>query len=333
MDLSTSYLGLSLPHPFMAGASPFADLMDSAKRVEDGGAAAIVMRSLFEEQLRSESLATHHATASHAESFGEATSFFPDHDAFVIGPDAYLENIRRLKEHLSIPVIASLNGCTSGGWLEHAALMAEAGADALELNLYYLSVDLDESAQAIETRAIEMVREVRQAVKIPLAVKLSAFYTSMGYFARQMVEAGADGLVLFNRFFEPEIDIEELNVKPHMIPSSAAELRLRLRWLAILSQRIDASLAVTGGVLSLHEAIKSIMCGADAVQLVTILFREGPQTCDAFQRGLSAWMSENEYESLDQLRGCMNLKRCPDPSAYERANYVKMIQTWDGDIT
>jgi len=331
MDLSTSYLGLDLPHPFIAGASPLADTLDSVRRVEDGGASAVVMRSVFEEQITAEALATHAATEVHAESFAEATTYFPDPVDFVMGYQEYLEHLRRAKEAVDIPVIASLNGTTLGGWLDYARSMEQAGADALELNVYYVATDPGETGQSIEQRVIDMVSAVKRSIRIPVAVKLSPFYTSFANFAKRLDDAGADGLVLFNRFFEPDIDIEELVVRPHLELSKSAELLLRLRWLAVLSGTVNASLAVSGGVHTSLDAIKAIMCGAGAVQLVSALLKHGPQHLQGIQQEIVGWMDVHEYDALDQMRGSMNVQRCPDPKMMERANYMHMLQTWQPD--
>lgn len=331
MELTCDYLGLRLPHPFIAGACPLADSVESARRVEDAGAAAIVMRSLFEEQLRAESMVTFGATDLHAESFGEATSYLPSPDEFVLGPDEYLEHLGKMKRAVTIPVIASLNGTTLGGWLGHARAIQQAGADALELNLYSVATDPARSAAQIEDEFVEMVRELRTATDLPLAIKLSPFYTSLPHFAARLVESGAHGLVLFNRFFEPEIDTQELEVRPMLTLSTSSEVLLRLRWLAILSGQLECSLAITGGVHSVQDAVKAIMCGADCVQLVSTLLKEGLHVIEDLREGLAAFLVEREYDSLSQMKGSMNLSRCPDPKAFERANYMQALQTWEWD--
>jgi dihydroorotate dehydrogenase (fumarate) len=328
MNLTTTYLGLELPHPFIAGASPMADTLDMAKRVEDAGAAALVMRSLFEEQLTIESLAAYAADES-ADAHGEARSYMANPPNFVLGPDEYLEQLHRLKEAISIPVFASLNGRTPGFWLQSARDLQEAGADALEMNLYDVPQNLDESSADLEERDLEIVSAVRHAIEIPLAVKLSPFYTSLAGFAHRLEGAHVDGLVLFNRFFETDLDIEALEVKPHMQLSSSSELLLRLRWLAILSPQLPAmSLAVTGGVHAAEDAVKALMCGATAVQMVSSLLQKGPKHLAHLRHDLIAWMEKQEYASLDQMRGSMNIRRCPDPSAWSRTHYMRQLQTW-----
>jgi dihydroorotate dehydrogenase (fumarate) len=328
MDLSTTYLGFNLPHPLMPGASPLVDDLDTVRRLEDAGAAAIVMHSLFEEQIENEEMATFGNLDRHGESFGEALSYFPPPSAFALGADDYLEQIRRIKEAVRVPVIGSLNGKSLGGWLRYARLIKQAGADALELNVYTIAADPGDDSSAIEGRTVEIVRTVRSVAHIPVAVKLSPFYTSFGHFAHRLDAAGPEGLVLFNRFYQPGIDIEELEVRRELHLSESSELPLRLRWLAILSGRTKASLAVTGGVHTVDDVVQSLMAGAHAVQMVSALLRHGPDHLAALRAGLAAWLEEHEYESLRQLQGTMNLLACPDPQAYERANYMHMLQSW-----
>jgi len=328
MDLSTRYLGLELAHPLMPGASPMVDDLDTVKRLEDAGASAIVMHSLFEEQIQREQVSAFVHTESHEQSFAEALSYFPSSDAFALGPHEYLEQLRKIKAAVAVPVIASLNGYTLGGWLDYARLMQEAGADALELNVYQLATDPDESGDSIEARTIEMVRAVRGAVRVPLAVKLSPFYTALGAFAQRLDDTGVDGLVLFNRFYQPDIDIEELQVRRAVFLSHSSELPLRLRWLAILSGKVKASLAVSGGVHTVVDVIQSVMTGAHAVQIVSALLQRGPAYLAKLRQELAEWLEEHEYESLRQMQGSMNLESCPDPRVYERANYMLMLQGW-----
>ncbi|TVR50519.1 MAG: dihydroorotate dehydrogenase-like protein [Puniceicoccaceae bacterium] len=328
MDLATTYLGLPLKHPLMPGASPLVDDLDVVRRLEDAGASAIVMHSLFEEQIVKDELAAAFHRESHEESFAEATSYLPWQEDFALGPDQYLEQIRRLKEAVAIPVIASLNGTRPGGWLDYARLIEKAGADALELNLYLLAMDATESSEEVEQRSLEIVREVTRNVKIPVAVKLSAFYTSLSYFATELDALGVRGLVLFNRFYQPDIDLENLEVKPHLELSTSSELLLRLRWLAILHGRVRASLAVTGGVHTARDAIKAVMCGASAVQMTSALLHHGPGHLAKVLTDLTTWLEVNEYDSLRQMQGSMSLAHCPDPSAFERTNYLRTLQLW-----
>ena len=330
MDLSTTYLGIRLPHPYIPGASPMVDDLDTVRRLEDAGAAAIVMHSLFEEQITREQMATSRHLDATSDSYAEALTYLPSPEAFALGPDEYLEHIHKLKAMVSIPVVASLNGATEGGWLDYARLIENAGADALELNVYALATDLDESSEMLERRTLHMLETVRRSIGIPLAVKLSPFYTSLAHFARRLAERGADGLVLFNRFYQPDIDVETLEVSPTLRLSDSSELLLRLRWLAVLSGRIDASLAVTGGVHTVLDTVKAVMAGADAVQVVSTLLRHGPEELTNLRRNLALWLEEHEYDSLEQMKGSMNLLRCPNPAAHERANYMNVLQRWWG---
>lgn len=327
MDLSTKYLGLDLAHPLMPGSSPLACDLDTVRRLEDAGAAAIVMPSLFEEQIAMEQEADLALEAS-AESSAEATSYFPRPEGYRLGPDDYLEQVREVRAAVRIPVIASLNGVTRGGWLSYARQIQEAGADALELNFYHLSTDPAVGSYQVEETAIEMVQEVKRNVTIPVAVKLGPFYSSLPHFAAGLESAGADGLVLFNRFYQPDIDPEELKVVPSLQLSRSSELLLRLRWLAILSGRVRASLGVTGGVHSGIGAVKSVMAGAHGVQMVSALLARGPAHLKTVRDEMAAWLEEHEYTSLRQAQGSMNLSACPDPEVYERANYMMILQGW-----
>ncbi len=327
MDLSTTYCGLKLAHPFMPGASPLVNDMDNVRRLEDAGASAIVMHSLFEEQIKTEQLATAAAINNPAESFAEALSYLPEPLEFRLGPDEYLEHIRRIKEAVKLPVFGSLNGTTIGGWLRYAKLIEQAGADALELNVYELVTDDATSSLSIEDRTVQMVEEVRRTIGIPLTVKLSPFYTALPSFARRLRESGVDGLVLFNRFYQPDIDVDQLEMYSVNL-SSSSELLLRLRWLGILFDPQGISLAASGGVHTCLDAVKSIMCGASAVQMVSALLRRGPEYLATVRTETEHWLEKAEYESLSQLRGSMSLRRCPDPRAYERANYIKILQSW-----
>jgi dihydroorotate dehydrogenase (fumarate) len=330
MDLSTTYLGFDLPHPFMAGASPLSDSVERVKALEDAGVAAIVLPSLFEEEIQEESLATHASTDAHAHAHAEARSYFAEPEDFIIGPDTYLERLRRVKAAVSVPVIASLNGYTTGGWLEHARLLEQAGADALELNLYNVVTDAQLSSDQIEALSITMVREVKKHLQIPLAVKLSPFYTALPHVAAQLEDAGADALVLFNRFFESDINVDELEITSELQLSDSRELLLRLRWLAILAGTLKSTrLAVTGGVHTALDATKAIMSGASAVQMVSALYTQGLDGLARIRQEMVAWMEEKEYESLAQMRGSMTILTCPDPQVLSRANYMHQLRTWD----
>jgi len=330
MDLTTTYLGLHLKSPLMPGASPLVDDLDLVRRLEDAGASAIVMHSLFEEQITGERFATIYHMELYADSYAEAASYFPKHGDYPLGPDQYLAHIDRIKRAVSIPVIASLNGSTPGGWTEYARLIEQAGADALELNTYYVATDPQETGFAVEQRILEVVRAVSEAVSIPLAVKVSPFFSSFANFAARLDEVGADGLILFNRFYQPDIDIETLEVKPTLRLSDSSELLLRLRWLAILARQISANLCVSGGVHTGVDAIKSVMAGADAVQIVSALLRHGPEHLATIERSMRQWMEENGYASVRQMRGSLSLSTCPDPQAFERANYVRTLHSFAG---
>jgi dihydroorotate dehydrogenase (fumarate) len=328
MNLATGYLGLILKNPFVAGASPLGNDVSHIRRLEDSGAAAVVLPSLFEEQIALEKQARESHVEAHNEGFAEATTFLPTVDDFDKSSDEYLRLIREAKQAVRIPVIASLNGITPGGWVAHAKLLEQAGADALELNYYDLPSDPDVTAQDVEKHALDMVRAVRNEVSIPLAVKLSPFFSSLPNFAKQLVEAGVNGLVIFNRFYQPDIDIEELEVTPALELSTQSELRLRLRWLAILSSRVNTSFAATGGVHSAPDAIRAIMAGASVVQLVSCLLRFGPEHLKLIIEDFIDWLETHEYESSSQLKGAMNLKHSPDPTGFERANYLRILHGW-----
>jgi dihydroorotate dehydrogenase (fumarate) len=328
IDSSTRYLGLKLAHPVIVGASPIVDDLDMVRRVEDAGAAAIVMRSLFEEQITQEQLGRDDHVEAHRESFGEAIDYLPEPVDFALGPEEYLDQIRRIKEIVSVPVIGSLNGVTTRGWVDYATLIEQAGADALELNPYSLSTDPEDTALRVEGRICELVRAVRARTSLPLAVKLSPFFTALPSFARHLVEAGADGLVLFNRFYEPDIDVDSLEMASRLELSTSADLLLRLHWVGILSGRVPTSLAVTGGVHTPIDALKAVMAGASAVQLVSAVLRHGPGVLTVVRDGLAGWLEEHEYESMSQAVGSMNLSSTPDPSAYERTQYMRLLQSW-----
>jgi dihydroorotate dehydrogenase (fumarate) len=329
MNLKTTYLGFELPHPFVVGASPIAAKLDRVRQAEDAGAAALVMNSLFEEQILHHEAGLQQHVYSHEESYAEATSYFPSPEDFHLGPDEYLERIREIKQAVDIPVIASLNGTNLGTWMEYAKYMEEAGADALELNLYYQPRSDEETCEQVEGGLIEIVEKVRQSVKLPLAVKLSPFFSSLPCFVKRVEEKGANAVVLFNRFYQPDIDIENLEAVPSLKLSDSSELLLRLRWLAILAGRTQLNLAVTGGVHTHEDAVKAVMAGADAIQLVSTLLRNGLPQITKLRRELAQWMEEREYESLAQMKGSMSYQHAPNPEAIERANYLRILQSWD----
>jgi len=331
MDLSTKYLGLELPHPFMPGASPLVDDLDTVRRLEDAGASAIVMNSLFEEQVIYEQETAAHFMDDPAYSSAEAQTYFPEPERLSFGPEEYLQKLLRVVEAVDLPVIGSLNGTTKGRWLEFAKLIQDTGAAALELNIYALPTDPEESAAEIEGRTVDIVREVKNSISVPLAIKLSPYYTAPVHLAKCLEVAGADGLVLFNRFYQPDIDPEELEISRSLRLSSSADLLLRLRWLAILSGRVQVDFAVTGGIHTPIDAIKATMAGADAIQMTSALLRNGPEYLSIVRRGVATWLIEHDYDSLAQARGSMNHLRSPDPAGYERANYMDILKSWKAD--
>jgi dihydroorotate dehydrogenase (fumarate) len=325
MDLSTRYMGLSLPHPFVAGASPLCQDLSMARRLEDAGAAALVMHSLFEEQIRREQLEAF-APRMRGESRFDAVRYAPEADRFPLGPEEYLAHLAQLKAAVDIPVFGSLNGVTLGGWLEYARGMEQAGADGLELNVYGLPADVGLSGQSIEDRTIEMVRAVRASVRIPLAVKLMPYYTAPLHFMRRLAEGGADALVLFNRFYQPDRELGGKESERHATLSDGSELPLRLHWLSLASGQVAASLAASGGIASALDAAKAVMCGADAVQIVSALVRNGPEHLATLRKDLGSWMERQGHASLEQIKGCMDFAGCPDPEGYERAHYMFALQ-------
>jgi dihydroorotate dehydrogenase (fumarate) len=331
MDLRTSYLGLSLEHPLMVGPSPLASDLDVVRRLEDAGAAAIVMHSLYEEQIASEQVQAYlHADDALADAHPEASSYLPPAGVFALAPDRYLEQLRRVREAVAVPVVASLNGTTEGGWIAWAKAMESAGAHALELNLHDLPGDPFASAADVESRRLAIVRAVTRELSIPVAVKLLPAYTSLPHFVWRLEEAGARGVVLFDRLYQADIDPVALELDRAPRLSDSGELLLRLRWLAILSPQTRLSLAASGGVHTPVDAVKALMAGAHAVQVVSVLLREGPQALRGLLDGLVRWMEEHEYPGIDVLRGSMSRARCPDPAGWERADYVQVLQGWRG---
>ena len=328
MKLATTYLGLNLRNPLVVGASPFGDNLAAAVQLQDSGASALVMRSLFEEQIDMEQRALTYLLEMPAESYAEATSYFPHYEEYQLTPDHYLRQLEQLRTALTIPVIASLNGFRPGGWTDYARRFESAGANAIELNLYSLVTDPHKSAAEVERDMLETVEAVTSTVKIPVAVKISSFHTAPAHFALALEAAGAKGVVLFNRFYQPDLNIDELEVKPELKLSDSSELLARLRWLAIISPHLKGSLSSTGGAHNAHDVIKAILAGATTVQLVSVLLKHGPRYLSTILQGLICWMDEHGYETVDQFRGAMNLKRCPDPSAFERANYQRILQSW-----
>ena len=327
MNLATRYLGLTLAHPFMPGASPLVDQIDTVLQLEDAGASAIVMHSLFEEQVSRARIGRDRLQALSPAS-AEASSYFPAGGDYALGPDRYLEQLSLIKRRVAVPVIGSLNGTTAEGWLEFARLIQHAGADALELNFYHVATDLGEDAGSVERRVVDIVAVLKESIAIPVAVKLSPFYSSLPHLAAQLDRIGADGLILFNRFYQPDIDPVALETVPQLRLSDSSELLLRLRWLAILYGRLRGSLALSGGVHEPIDAVKAIMAGATGVQIVSALLQRGPAYLRQIVAGFREWADEHEYESLDQMRGSMSLARCPDPAAFERGNYLRILQSF-----
>lgn len=327
MDTTTSYLGFRLPHPFIAGASPFGTRLDSIKRLEDAGIAAVVLHSLFEEQIT----LTHghiHQMDPDAHEFATVLANYPAPSDFPLGPDEYAEHIHRVKQAVHVPVIASLNGTSAEAWLRFARIVEQAGADAVELNIYQVAADLHASSAAIEEQLALVTANVKQILRIPIAVKVSPFFAAFGNLAHRLDGAGADAIVLFNRFYQPDIDIKQMTALPHLELSTSAELLLRLRWVAILFGRVRPALAVTGGVATPNDGIKALLAGADVVQLVSALLRHGPAFVSAMREGLERWMEWQKLPSLDDLRGRVSLATASDPAAFERANYIRALQSW-----
>jgi dihydroorotate dehydrogenase (fumarate) len=328
-DLRTTYLGLQLKNPLVASASPLSEKVETARQLEEAGIAAIVMYSLFEEQIIHESLELDYYLNRGTHAFAEAMTYFPDVGRYVLGPDKYLGKVRELKKALGVPVIASLNGVSNGGWAKYAKRIEEAGADALELNLYYLSTDPGLTSDELEARYVELVRTVRAIVHIPLAVKLSPFFTALPNLAGKLAEAGANGLVLFNRFYQPDFDLDALEVVPHLTLSRSEELRLPLRWTAILYGRVKADLALTTGVHTSEDAVKAIMAGANVAMMASELLKNGPGRVAAILSEMQTWMEEHEYVSVEQMRGSMSQQSVAEPAAFERANYIKVLSSFD----
>lgn len=328
MDLSTTYLGLKLRTPLVPSASPLSEEVENIKRLEDAGASAVVVYSLFEEQLRRDRIELAHHLEAGTESFPEALTYFPEPDELKLGPEEYLKHIARARSAVDIPVIASLNGSSVGGWTEYARQIQQAGAHALELNIYYIPTDMDLTASEVEQTYIDILQAVKSAVTIPVAVKLSPFFSSFANMAKRLDEAGADGLVLFNRFYQPDINLETLEVHPNILLSTPMAMRVPLRWVAILHGKLRASLAATSGIHRATDVLKMLMAGADVTQLCSVLLRHGARHIGVIERDLKAWMEEHEYDSVQQLKGSLSQKNCDDPSAFERAQYMRAISSY-----
>ncbi len=328
MDLSTTYLGLKLKNPLVPSASPLSRTLDGMKRLEDAGASAVVMYSLFEEQIAHEAAELNHYLSYGTESFAEALTYFPESQDYNLGPEEYVELLHRAKSSLGIPVIGSLNGISTGGWIGFARKIQEAGADAIELNVYYIPTDPKLAAQDVEDRYLEVLHAVRRAVTIPVAMKLSPFFSSFANIARRMELAGANGLVLFNRFYQPDIDLEALEVTPNVILSTPQALRLPLRWIAILSGRVQMSLAATSGIHAATDVVKMLMAGADVTMLCSALLHHGPGHLGVILKDLQQWMLDHEYMSVNQMKGSMSQRSIADPAAFERANYMRALNSY-----
>ncbi len=326
MDLSTTYLGLKLPSPLVVSASPLSRDVDGICRLEDAGASAVVLYSLFEEQLRQEEMDLNYHLSAGTESFAESLTYFPQATEFHTGPEGYLDHIRKAKSSVGMPIIASLNGSTLGGWTKFAADIERAGADALECNIYHIPTDPKLTAADVEKMYLDIVRAVKGAVTIPVAVKLSPYFSNLANMARRLDDAGADALVLFNRFYQPDIDLEELEIRPNVLLSTPQALRLPLTWIGILYGRIRASLAGTGGVHSAEDAVKLLMVGANVTMMCSALMRHGVNHLRHVERELREWMEAHEYESVAQMQGSMSQVRCPDPGAFERAQYMRAVK-------
>jgi dihydroorotate dehydrogenase (fumarate) len=330
-DLSSSYLGLRLATPIVASASPLTGDLDSLRRLEEAGVAAVVLPSLFEEQVEHEELSLHDTLEAGAHS-GEALTYFAEMDDYNTGPDRYLEHVAAAKAALTVPVVASLNGVTPSGWVRYAELLQQAGADAIELNVYSVETDLYASAASVEDRMLRLVGRVRGSVTVPLAVKIGPFYTALGNVVQRLADARADGVVLCNRFLQPDIDLDTLTVRPELHLSARDELRLPLRWIAILSGRVPISLAATSGVQTADDVVKLVLAGADAVMVASELLRRGPGVVTELTAGLRSWLEEREYASVEQAKGSMSQVSCGDPRAFERAQYVRALVEYGRDV-
>ncbi len=333
MNLTTRYLGLELANPLVHSASPLTQWVENVRRLEDAGTAAVVMYSLFEEEITHESRLLDHYTTYGTESHAEAQNYAPDFDAYHIGPDEYLKRVARTREAVDIPVIASLNGVSKSGWIDYARQIEEAGAHALELNVYYLPTDPSVTGAQVEQNTVDIVEEVVRRVSIPVAVKLGPFYSSIPNMAKRIVRAGARALVLFNRFYQPTIDLESLEVKPDLVLSTREEIRLPLRWIAILHGRVEADLALTTGVHDWDDVIRGVMAGASVTMMTSEILARGIGRVEEILRGVERWMEENEYESIARMTGSLSHRNAPDPAVFERANYLKTLHSWSSDPT
>jgi dihydroorotate dehydrogenase (fumarate) len=327
-DLSTTYLGLKLKNPLVASAGPLTGNIAALRQMEDSGIAAVVMPSLFEEQIEHDDVQIDRLYRFQAESYAESLSYFPETENYSKGPQEYVDLLEEAKRLLSVPVIASLNGHTPGGWTRYAQMLEDAGADALELNIYFVPTDCGMDAPEVEQRYVDLVASVRQSISIPLAVKIGSQFTSIPNIAYRLMTVGADGLVLFNRFLEPDLDLESLQIVPDLVLSQPYEMRLPLRWIAILRDQLQCSLAASSGIHNAAAVCRVLLVGADVAMLTTVLLKKGPRHVETILTELASWLDENEYESVEQLRGSMSRANCPDPSALERANYMKALTSY-----
>jgi dihydroorotate dehydrogenase (fumarate) len=328
VDLTTSYLGLKLKNPLVPSASALSNKIDNIKKMEDAGASAIVLESLFEEQIRMDTEDFETGLEQGTESYAEALSYFPKPTEYRLGPEMYLEHVAKAKAAVGIPVIASLNGASVGGWTEYAKEIQKAGADALELNIYYIPTDMELTGGAVEQTYIDILKEVKKCVTLPVAVKLSPFFSNMGNMAKRLDDAGANALVLFNRFYQPDINLENLEVEHTILWSTPQARRLPLRWIAILYGRVKAQLAATSGIHNAQDVIKMLMAGASVVQLCSVLYKQGLDQIKNIEQDMVRWMEEHEYESVQQMQGSLSQKNCPDPSAFERAQYMRALSIY-----
>ncbi|HSB67254.1 MAG TPA: dihydroorotate dehydrogenase-like protein [Anaerolineales bacterium] len=329
VDLTTTYLGLKLKNPLVASPSPLSEKVENVKRLEEAGVSAVVMYSLFEEQITHESLELDYFLNQGTETFAESLTYFPEAGKYTLAPDKYVEKLEKTKKAVNIPVIGSLNGVSTGGWIKYARKIQEAGADALELNLYYLPIDVDMTSSLIEDTYLRLVSDIRSAINLPLAVKLAPFFTALPNFARRLVEAGADGLVLFNRFYQPDMDLENLEVVPNLVLSDSDDLRLPLRWIAILYGKVKADLALTSGVHTAEDLIKTMMAGANIAMTTSSILKNGLKAVPTILKGVEDWMIAHEYESVKQMCGSMSQGAVADPAAFERANYMKVLNSFN----
>jgi dihydroorotate dehydrogenase (fumarate) len=328
VDLSTTYMGFKLKNPIVASSSPLTQKPETARQLEEAGVSAIIMHSLFEEQIIHESIKLHNDLIRGTESYAEALTYLPDYGQYSIGPEVYLETLRKIKKAVNVPVFGSLNGVSSGGWIDYAKRIEDAGADALELNIYYLATDPDLTGAELEDSYVQLVSDVRAKVKLPLAVKLSPFFTALPNFARRLAQAGANGLVLFNRFYQPDFDLEELEVVPNLVLSNSNEMRLPLRWIAILYGRVAADLAMTGGVHTSQDVLKAMMAGAKVTNITSEFLQNGVERIPQILAEMNEWLEQREYISVQQMQGSMSQQAVAEPSSFERANYMKVLSSY-----